>query len=201
MMQTVLSLGRVNWHLSQISSHRLLSAPRSTCSTRSPYINAPSSEAALRRNERSPISLTWRNGACLGRPYGAAIRSCYRSSRQPNGIWKSSQARTASRRYSISPVKPYRKTKRNLVHAAPAGGFAWSAEPPNAIHDTESALAEIPKNSACFSLYAASQGLSMEPLVPLPASTLPASLPSPATQLRSKGRATEPIAYVMRHGI
>ena len=51
---------------------------------------------------------------------------------------------------TISLVQPYRKTKRNLVHAAPAGGFAWSAEPPNAIHDTESALAEIPKKYGMF---------------------------------------------------
>ena len=30
------------------------------------------------------------------------------------------------------------------MHAAAAGGFAWSAKSPNAIRDTASALAEIP---------------------------------------------------------
>ena len=44
---------------------------------------------------------------------------------------------------TISLVQPYRKTKRNLVRAAAAAGFTWSAESPEAIRDTASALAKI----------------------------------------------------------
>ncbi len=44
---------------------------------------------------------------------------------------------------SVSLVQPYRKTKRNLVRAADAGGFVWSAVSPEAIRDTAATLAEI----------------------------------------------------------